>query len=379
MMKDWMKPKKNKTKKFIALLLYCIYLFVFLEASSRIILSNKKFFKKICLWECVSDVVWRHMWINRQKQRKEADIDYGYDNYDPLRGWVPKPNVTNMIEFNNKFINTNSKGVRGKREFSYKKNPNKTRIIILGESFSFGTEVSDNETYAHYLQELLPNAEVINLAVHGYGYDQMLLHLKKEGVKYNPDIVILAYLDVDKKRSLMAFRDFAKPYFVLKKNKLLLKNVPVPTPQSMRRKEFFTSKFVDLLKILYRNIQVKNGNYYKKELALTNRLLEEIADTAKNINAVCVFAYLEGIRDTIKKEKMDKSDKEFFARWTALGAHCIYLLPYINHANSMLIRQLNAKGPIAFKRQYGHYNPREHYIIAQGIYDYLIKHHLVKK
>jgi len=371
--------KKNNIRKFVAVLFYCIYLFVFLEVSSRIIIHNKKFFKKICLWECVSDVVWRHMWINRQKEKKEANIDYGYDDYDPLRGWVPKPNITDLREFKNKVINTNSKGARGKTEFSYKKNSQKTRIIILGESFSFGTEVSDDETYAHYLQQLLPNAEIINLAVHGYGYDQMLLHLKEEGIKYKPDIIVIGYLDVDKKRSMMSFRDFAKPYFILKNDELVLKNTPIPTPKAMLRRELLTSKFVDLLKILYRNIQVKNGNYYKKEQELTNRLLQEMVDTAKNNNAICVFAYLEGIRDTIKKETMDEADKHFFEKWTSSGVPCIYLLPYINYANQMMIKQLNVRGPIAIKREYGHFSPREHYIIAQGIYDFLTRNNLIKK
>jgi len=51
--------------------------------------------------------------------------------------------------------------------------------------------VSDNETYSYYLQKMLPNAEIINMGVHGYGHDQMLIYLEEEGVKYKPDIFII--------------------------------------------------------------------------------------------------------------------------------------------------------------------------------------------
>jgi hypothetical protein len=42
--------------------------------------------------------------------------------------------------------------------------------LILGDSFTFGDEVSDNETYSYYLQQMLPHTEVINMGVHGYGH-----------------------------------------------------------------------------------------------------------------------------------------------------------------------------------------------------------------
>ena len=91
----------------------------------------------------------------------------------------------------------NSRGLRGKRDFPYTKNKNKVRILILGDSFTFGDEVSDDETYSARLQAMLPHTEIINMGVHGYGHDQMLILLKEEGIKYQPDIVILGFLALD--------------------------------------------------------------------------------------------------------------------------------------------------------------------------------------
>jgi hypothetical protein len=86
-------------------------------------------------------------------------------------------------------VSSNSTGIRGKTEYSYNKIPGKARILILGDSFTFGGEVSDNETYPFYLQQMVPNCEAINFGVYGYGHDQMLVYLKEEGLKYKPDII----------------------------------------------------------------------------------------------------------------------------------------------------------------------------------------------
>ena len=56
---------------------------------------------------------------------------------------------------------------------------------------------------------MLPQAEIINMGVHGYGHDQMLIFLKEEGIKYKPDIVLLGFLHMDMFRNMLDFRDFS--------------------------------------------------------------------------------------------------------------------------------------------------------------------------
>src|SRR5262245_47270071 len=105
-----------------------------------------------------------------------------------------------------------------------------SRIVVLGDSFTFGEEVSDTETYPHLLQELLPTVEVINLGVHGYGHDQMLVLFREEGSKYEPSLVVLGFVASDMERNLMGFRDYAKPRFVVTGGELRLVGTPVPHP-----------------------------------------------------------------------------------------------------------------------------------------------------
>ncbi len=70
----------------------------------------------------------------------------------------------------------------------------KRKLFILGCSFSFGVGVPDSGVCAYYLQSMLPEYEVQNLAVPAYGLTQMYLSLKQEIQSDNkPDVVVLNY------------------------------------------------------------------------------------------------------------------------------------------------------------------------------------------
>src|SRR5882724_5248615 len=161
-----------------------------------------------------------------------------------------KANLKDIKVFNQKILNTNSKGLRGKKDFPYIKNKETLRILILGDSFTFGDEVSDDETYSYYLQQMLSHTEVINMGVHGYGHDQMLILLREEGIKYEPDIVILGFLPLDMSRNLLEFRDFAKPRFVLKGGELKLTGTPVPRPEDILQWDWTRPRSVDIFSFI---------------------------------------------------------------------------------------------------------------------------------
>ena len=181
------------------------------------------------------------------------------------------PDVRNMTPFGKgKFVNTNAKGLRGKTEYEYARTAGKQRILILGDSFTFGTDVSDDETYSHYLESALPNTEVLNLGVQGYGQDQMLLYLKEEAVKYHPDIVVLGFAFMDTDRNLWKFFAFAKPKFQLAPDGLKLTNVPVPTPEQVLAEEPYRSKALDFAIILREKIRSLLGINEREAKELTN-------------------------------------------------------------------------------------------------------------
>ena len=158
--------------------------------------------------------------------------------YDPGLGWRHKRNFSS--EFVNDEIQTalhyNASGWRGP-ERPYSKPPNVTRIVVLGGSFVDGYSVQTQDRLTEVMEANLgPRFEVINLGVVGYGTDQALLLLEQEGLKYQPDLVVLAFSYNDVWRN--GSRYFAntngrvqKPVFLVDRDGFLnLVNVPVPLP-----------------------------------------------------------------------------------------------------------------------------------------------------
>ncbi|MFQ5455071.1 MAG: SGNH/GDSL hydrolase family protein [Nitrospirota bacterium] len=120
-----------------------------------------------------------------------SNIKFIYDS-NP-RGYFDSKNVVTH--------KTNSLGFRGK-EYSMKKTPDTIRIVFLGDSFTFGEGVKDNDIFSKRLVELLNEKyktrrnlhfEGYNFGVGGYNTEQSLFLLKNLVLKADPDIVILGY------------------------------------------------------------------------------------------------------------------------------------------------------------------------------------------
>lgn len=170
-------------------------------------------------------------------------IQAGSCQYNEILGWEHKPNfdgirVTKEFET---LIKINSNKLRDKN-YDYGKPDGIKRIVVLGDSFTEGAQVEENERFSEVLESrLLKNVQIINTGVSGYGNDQELLFLKNEGMKYNPDIVLVAFCignDVTDNMQNVTTWDPSqgRPVFILNDNELTLTNVPVP-----QKKENVTS------------------------------------------------------------------------------------------------------------------------------------------
>lgn len=156
--------------------------------------------------------------------------------YDATLGYRLVPNSVgcqNTSEFHTRFM-INPHGLRMDRDVPYEHPAGKRRILLLGDSFTFGHGVANADRFGERLQSLLPDVETINMGVWGTGTDQQLLLYLSEGVKYSADLVILAYLTENIQRNASVARLqsdgtlVGKPRFVLQDGKLVLTNVPVP-------------------------------------------------------------------------------------------------------------------------------------------------------
>ncbi len=97
----------------------------------------------------------------------------------------------------------NSLGMRDV-EHSLERLPGTARVLILGDSFMYGTGVPMEAVMARRLEGLLGGTEVINAGVHSYGLSHHYLYYTHRGHALDPDLVLLAFFinDIEKPEGL---------------------------------------------------------------------------------------------------------------------------------------------------------------------------------
>ncbi len=115
----------------------------------------------------------------------------------------------------------NSDGLNERFDYEIKKDPKVFRIIVLGDSFTFGKYVDTKDNYVERLEDKLNSKifcpkyrklEVINLGVGGYDMEYAVERLKKRGMKYNPDLVLWFVRNDDFEQLLDKMYDKVKEY-----------------------------------------------------------------------------------------------------------------------------------------------------------------------
>jgi hypothetical protein len=205
----------------------------------RFLTNSALCFAAVLVFFLLLELALAFFWPHKLKHRPY------HETYDPVMGWVNKPfkDESVLFEFapDRSFqVKQNSKGLRGP-EAEYQKAPGMRRILFVGDSFFWGYGVENAEVLTEILQRKVgAQTEILNGGVTGYGTDQELLWLEKEGVKYQPDIVVLGLSfanDLDEISSSVSYH-YPKPIFMLEDGRLILNNVPVPRTTETDRKAF---------------------------------------------------------------------------------------------------------------------------------------------
>lgn len=109
---------------------------------------------------------------------------------DPI---LPFALIPGQYPIRNGTVTINSLGYRG-REFARTRTPGMLRILFVGDSFTFGYGVDDNETLPRCVERALDDAfasvEVINAGFHGYAPAHYELYLRTEGYALEPDVIV---------------------------------------------------------------------------------------------------------------------------------------------------------------------------------------------
>jgi len=113
----------------------------------------------------------------------------------PNTGYKLKPNQMSTYTLD-KPVDTNSVGFRD-HEWQQPKPLDQIRVMILGDSLTFGNGVRGEDTYPKVLERQLRsefrNIEVLSAAVQGWATHHEARFFQKEGIVYDPDIVVIGF------------------------------------------------------------------------------------------------------------------------------------------------------------------------------------------
>lgn len=171
--------------------------------------------------------------------------------YDPTLSWELIPGSESRhktIDYDVGY-KINDNGFRDNKDYSLPKK-NK-RIITIGDSYTFGIGVNNDQTFSKILEKET-GCEVLNMGVPGYAPSQYLLGFEMKGLDYKPDMVILSiHMGTDILPGILKYRSIGtaryKPYFEIESGQLVLRGVPVPKEEDMRPQK---------------SPRIKNENFY---------------------------------------------------------------------------------------------------------------------
>lgn len=234
------------------------------------------------------------------------------------------------------FLSTNSMGLRSNKEITFSLPEKIKRIVCLGDSYTFGFGVENNETYPFYLQERLNEGtngegwryQVINAGfASGVATDAQYLYLKEKGIKFSPEIVTLGFCIAND------FIDMSKNKWTLGKDGKLEK---IFNPGSRRIPDFIkrTALYVALRTLLLeKKIEPENvGPINVDMMERAKFLIKEIKTLGNEKGFKFILIMIPPIKFLNNKNFADGNDKRireliFFCRQNEI--------PYIDLSTEM--------------------------------------------
>lgn len=153
-------------------------------------------------------------------------IRRGYPSaHDPLLGYVPRANVASdrnrwgvLVSIDEQQLRRNGPGPRP---------TGGPGVLAVGDSFTFGDQVADAETWPARLEQRLQRP-VWNGGVFGYSFAQTVLRAEQLLPRLAPAELVVALIADDLRRCELSKRFTPVPWYDLVGDELVLKNVPVP-------------------------------------------------------------------------------------------------------------------------------------------------------
>jgi hypothetical protein len=245
---------------------------------------------------------------------------------------------------------SNSLGFRDDREL-YETDP-RTRILMVGDSFIFGSGVFEEQRISEVLESLEPAWRVDSVGMPGWGIDSMVRALEHILPNVKLDTVILAVYCDDFRRvhPYYAGMGYAVEKYDLVAGQLVSR--PFPTTEGMEN-----------LRIWQAAYRLVTNNYLVRDhFDINGALLERFLELSGNFSFDPVILFLPGKTDT----PIHKRERKFLGKWTADRN-----IPYLD-----LTPIIHGAGVVnTYIADNWHWNPNGHRIAAEAVHEFLNAHH----
>jgi hypothetical protein len=327
---------------------------------------------------CSSTILVLHEWTRRPSSSLVR-------RYDPLLGWVMNPSLSLPDSWSGSGLHTNAQGFRGQSDITNYVPSGRIRVLCTGDSFALGEQVGDDEAWCQLLTRLDERLETVNLGQSGYGVDQAYLRYVRDTAPLEYDIHLFTFIGPDLTRmGRTDHHGYAKPYFQLEADTLVVKGVPVPRAlPRFRRLSTWLSERVQSLQLV--SLVARRASRASKPVTRSERMdltRKRIGPLAKQVfhrvqrlnmekNSVAVFVYLP--TETELHETLPWVSSciscETWRPWVAaamdsLGYHFIDLTPALREVPLDTAIRFFIPGD-------GHYSVAGNAWVAESLYDRL--------
>jgi hypothetical protein len=229
-----------------------------------------------------------------------------HTTYDTLLGWVNRKRFVSPDEFGRGLaLTTNAEGFRDTRDLPPVAAPGEVRLVCSGDSFTLASGVADGNHWCALLERELPGLRTMNMGQGMYGLDQAYLWYRRDGLRYPHDVQILAITDVMLERATTGtYSGRNKPYFVLERDHLALRNVPVPRQSTEQLRFVYAARTIEELGLmrLIRGIPMFGGRRTVERAATASfpmfeKILDELVAIHARRGSRLVLAWLPTRRD----------------------------------------------------------------------------------
>ncbi|MEO1023384.1 MAG: hypothetical protein AAFW89_12645 [Bacteroidota bacterium] len=266
--------------------------------------------------------------------------------YDVELGWKGVPDVTGQYAGTRTItFLTNELGFRD-RTLPDNSKPN---LLFVGDSFTWGFDVEQEERFTNLLAEELQGWNVVNSGVNGYGTDQTFLSLKRNMDQLNPKAVVLLYFSendrVDNSTNTR-HGGYYKPYMMLRDSTLITEGIPVPKGQAFVYSTYPWLRFSYLARM---GVNAWSANTLPPKIGIedpTNPIFQEMNRYLSKYSIPFFVAY-QGVDSTLIN-MLDSED-----------------IPHLNVTNTHRYEALG-----------GHWTPEGHKQVAEYLSTFLKTHNI---